>query len=122
MEEMRRDIWEHVDKDVPSADQITTRIARAVCSFSSYVQDLTFCSLSVGASGDPLIYLDNVDRSLDGGESYERYQELLATDSVKRKMVRFTENEIQEIPVDRVPGWRTVVHAVGNGLYLIREL
>jgi len=102
----------------PKLGELAQVTARKLFTVADNREELNFVRLDIGPYNDPVVWLDNVDRS-SSHEFHAKYQALVSAGDARFKIVHCTEGELVEVRSDQMPGAATISQPLGDGKYLI---
>jgi hypothetical protein len=107
-------------RSFPKSEELKPIRARKLFSFADKTDGLNFVRLDVGPADDPLVWLDNVDRSFsDGLECHRAYEELVSSGKARFKIIHYRNGKCSELNIAEVPRSEVFVQPMSDDRYLI---
>jgi hypothetical protein len=107
-------------RSLPKPEELLPLRARKLFSFADKTSGYSFVRLDVGPADDPLLWLDNVNRTHVRDEEYRRdYKALVASGNARFKIVHYHGGTISEVPIAEIPRAEVLVQPLPDDRYLI---
>lgn len=105
-------------RSFPKSEELALLPARKLFSFADKTDGLNFVRLDVGPADDPLVWLDNVDRS-PSDDSDKKFQALISSGKARSKIIHYRDGKIIEVEVARTLDSEPFLQPMPDNLYLL---